>query len=227
MTPDQIPQLLKQVSYADPRMLPEDPAEVMGMAALWATVLTDVPTDYAMQAVGEHYARSPFPIKPSDIANRWATTVRDRMDRHTGTFEPTAHPELDPDDIPGYQAALRAERQAVATGAAEPVKLRELTPGPDAEVERRLQELGDYVPRHVRDLLAEYRPLRAERERLAREGQPDPLNVDCEWCGARENQPCRSQRRDPHTNTVAHRPRTTPHPSRIDAASLDTARDSA
>jgi hypothetical protein len=125
--PDQIPQLLKQVSYADPRMLPEDPAEVMGMAALWAVVLADVPTDYAMHAVGEHYAASPYPIKPSDIADRWRTISRDRLRNHTDTFEPTRYPHLDPDDIAGYQAALRAEREAVRTGQAKPTPVRAIT----------------------------------------------------------------------------------------------------
>jgi hypothetical protein len=127
VTPDQIPQLLKQVSYADPRMLPEDPAEVMGMAALWAVVLADVPSNYAMHAVGEHYAASPYPIKPSDIADRWRTISRDRLRNHTDTFEPTRYPHLDPDDIAGYQAALRAEREAIRTGAAKPTPVRAIT----------------------------------------------------------------------------------------------------
>jgi hypothetical protein len=96
MTPDQIPGLLKRVSYADPRVLPDDEREVVGMAALWADVLRDVPADYAMQAVSAHYAVSPFPIKPSDISTRWRALVRDRMDKHNGTFEPTVHPQLDP-----------------------------------------------------------------------------------------------------------------------------------
>lgn len=144
MNPDQIPQLLKQVSYADPRMLPEDPAEVMGMAALWATVLTDVPVDFAMTAVGEHYAKSPYPIKPSDISTRWHAIVRDRMTRHTGTFEPTAHPDLDPDDIPGYQAALAAERRDIATGRTQPTPVRAITSSEVTESDvRAMRQQGD------------------------------------------------------------------------------------
>ena len=127
MTPDQIPQLLKQVSYADPRLLPEDPAEIMGMAALWAVVLADVPANYAMTAVGQHYAASPYPIKPSDIADRWRTTVRDRMRQHTGTFEPRDHPDIDPDDVPAYIAAVRAEYDAIRTGQAPPTPVRAIT----------------------------------------------------------------------------------------------------
>lgn len=159
MTPDQIPQILKQVSYADPRMLPDDPHEVMGLAALWATVLADVPVDYAMKAVGEHYARSPFPIKPSDISTRWAADVRDRMNRHAGTFEPTAHPGLDPDDIPGYQAALRTERQAVATGRRAPTPVREITSSEvtegDVRAMRQQGDLTEFMRQAVRDARGE------------------------------------------------------------------------
>ena len=53
MNPRDIPQLLKQVSYADPRLLPEDERELASLAALWATVLADVPADFAMHAVGQ------------------------------------------------------------------------------------------------------------------------------------------------------------------------------
>jgi hypothetical protein len=147
VNPDQIPQLLKQVSYADPRMLPEDPAEVMGMAALWAVVLTDVPADYALHAVGKHYAASPYPIKPSDIADRWRTTVRDRMRNHTGTFEPTAHPDVDPDDVPAYLTALRSEYQAVMTGHAAPTPVRAIT-------SREVQEDDIRAMRQQNDLKA-------------------------------------------------------------------------
>lgn len=211
MTPDQIPLLLKQVSYADPRVLPDDEREVIGMAALWAEVLKDVPADYAMQAVGAHYAVSPFPIKPSDISTRWHAQVRDRMDRHTATFEPTAHPELDPDDVPGYQRALLAERQAVIHGHAEPNTVKAITAGPAAaEVEARLASMGSYVPQHVRDLLAEHRPDAVERERLIRSGLADPRSVPCPWaaCRAPQGQRCRTGGKD----------RRDYHPARVEAA---------
>lgn len=211
MTPDQIPLLLKQVSYADPRVLPDDEREVIGMAALWAEVLKDVPADYAIKAVGAHYAVSPFPIKPSDISTRWHALVRDRMDRHNGTFEPVAHPELDPDDIPGFQRALLAERQAVIHGHAEPNTVKAITAGPAAaEVEARLAALGTYVPPQVREVLAEYRPDAVERERLIRQGQADPRSVTCPWaaCRAPSGQRCRTGNRD----------RRDYHPARVEAA---------
>lgn len=219
MTPDQIPQLLKQVSYADPRMLPEDPAEVMGMAALWATVLAEVPTDFAMEAVGAHYASSPYPIKPSDIADRWRTTVRDRMNRHNGTFEPTEHPTLDPDDVSGYLTALRGEHQAVLLGLQPPNEVKAITAGPAAEeVTRRLAELGSYVPRHVDELLDEHRPVKAARRAAIAAGQPDALAVPCDWCQAPKGEPCRSRRITPGGAATANRRRTTPHPTRTDDA---------
>ncbi|MFE2323616.1 hypothetical protein ACFXD5_06780 [Streptomyces sp. NPDC059385] len=221
MNPEQIPQLLKQVSYADPRILPEDRQELQGLAALWAGVLTDVPAEFAMWAVGQHYAESPFPIKPSDIASRWRAHVRDRMNRHTGTLEPTRYPELDPDDVAGFMHTLRAERHAVIMGRAEPTPLKAIT-GADAvpdEVQERLDRIGRYMPDHARETLAQYRPVRAARERLIRTGQPDPLAVPCPWCGAAIDQACRGRRvtpgRDPESKRQGIR---APHPSRLDAA---------
>lgn len=158
MTPDQIPQLLKQVSYADPRLLPEDQMELAGLAALWATVLKDVPAHFAMQAVGEHYAKSPFPIKPSDISTRWQAVVTDRMRQHVGTFEPTQHPGLDPDDITGYHAALRAERDAVRTGQQAPTRSRAIAPPlsqDDISQMRQQNDLAAYLKQSVEQARAE------------------------------------------------------------------------
>ncbi|MFI8360758.1 hypothetical protein ACIGD1_11420 [Streptomyces sp. NPDC085612] len=219
MNPEQIPQLLKQVSYADPRILPEDRQELQGLAALWAGVLIDVPAEFAMWAVGQHYAESPFPIKPSDIAGRWRAHVRDRMNRHTGTLEPTRYPELDPDDVAGFMHTLRAERHAVIMGQAEPTPLKAITAVPD-DVQERLDRLGRYIPDHVRTQLAAYRPQRAAREAAIRKGEPDPLSVPCPWCGAPTGHACRGRRihpstRDPETKRQGGR---APHPSRIDAA---------
>lgn len=216
MTPDQIPQLLKQVSYADPRLLPEDRKELAGLAALWAGVLADVPAEFAMHAVGQHYAQSPFPIKPSDIASRWQTVVRDRMNRHHGTFEPTAHPDIDPDDVDGYLEALRGERRAVVYGQQPPAEIRAITAGPAAaEAQRRLAALGDYLTTETRRALAPYRPTAAARLNAAQTGQPDPLAVACpvETCRARPGHPCQRP-----TRRGGRRPIEQPHPSRTDHA---------
>lgn len=201
MNPDQIPQLLKQVSYADPRVLPDDEQEVLGMAALWAGVLADVPAQYAMYAVGKHYAESPYPIKPSDISTRWRAVVRDRMTRHTDTLEPTRHPELDPDDIEGFQQTLRAERQAVIMGRAEPTPAKAITQAVPADVQARLDAIGQYVPAAAREQLAQVWP---QQRTLG------ALSIRCPQCGARPGQHC--------TTSKTRTNRTTPHGARTNAA---------
>jgi hypothetical protein len=223
VNPEQIPQLLKQVSYADPRVLPDDEQEIVGLAALWAGVLADVPADFAMWAVGQHYAESPYPIKPSDIAGRWRATVRDRMNRHTGTLEPTRYPELDPDDPQAFVQTLRAERRAVIMGQQPPTPLAAITQAVPENVQKRLDAIGQYMPEHVRHQMAAYRPQKAARERLIRTGQPDPLSVPCPWCDAAIGQPCRGRRvspgRDPESKRQGAR---APHPSRTEAARTHT-----
>jgi len=219
MTPDQIPALLKRVSYADPRMLPTDRGELAGLAALWASVLADVPADFAMNAVGEHYATSPFPIKPSDIADRWNTKVRDRMSRDNGTFEPNDFPDLDPDDVIGYLQALRGQRTAVARGFQPPNTVKAITAGAAAdEVTTRLKTLGTYIPRQVDEALDAHRPVKAARRAALIAGEPDALSVSCDWCDAAVGEPCRSRRVDPHGGATSNRRRPTPHPSRLDDA---------
>lgn len=162
MTPDEIPQLIKHISLADPRIMPEDRKEVVAMAALWATVLADVPEDYAMHAVGLHYAKSPFTIKPSDISTRWASEVRDRMDRHTDPAPP-----VDPDDELAYRRAVHAQRHAVAQGARRPSNVAQLTSGgPHKSIERVAagafrsvnETLRPYVPEQARADIAAVRP---------------------------------------------------------------------
>lgn len=219
MNREQIPQLLKQVSYADPRLLPSDPQEVVALAALWAKVLGDVPVDFAISAVAEHYASSPFPIKPSDIADRWNTKVRDRLRRDNGTFEPDNFPGLDPDDVIGYLQALRGQRKAVAQGVQPPNTVKAITAGPAAdEVTKRLKTLGTYVPQQVDDVLDAYRPVKAARRAAVSAGQPDALSVSCDWCDAAAGEPCRSRRVDPNGGATSNRRRSKPHPSRIEDA---------
>ncbi|MCZ1006369.1 zinc finger domain-containing protein [Streptomyces lydicus] len=205
MNPEEVPQLIAQIALADPRVKRENEFERRAQVLMWAGILADVPYDYALQAAHEHYAQSVWPILPADIATRWTATVRDRMNRHT---DPT--PVTDPDDVAAWRSELLATRHAVATGQAAPAPLKELTAGPDAEVQERLDRLGRYVPAGTSEELSPYRPVRAERERLARAGEPDPLDVRCDWCRAPAGEPCRQGK-----NLARRR---TPHPSRIDAA---------
>jgi hypothetical protein len=141
MNPDQIPDLIKTISLADSRIMPTDPDELIGMAALWATVLADVPEQFARDTVGRHYAHSPYPIKPADIAACWRTAVRARMASHA-----ELPPDADPDDELAYRRALRDGRAAVATGAQPPRTVRELTAGTPAAIEQATAGIGRPVP---------------------------------------------------------------------------------
>lgn len=110
MKPDQIPQLIKRISYADPRILPAEEEELIVMTALWASVLADVDHDFALHAVGRHYAQSPFTIRPSDIAILWHARVKDLAERHVDPV-----PAASPDNEAAYRAELGATRQAAAS----------------------------------------------------------------------------------------------------------------
>ena len=219
MEAERIPELIAQIALADPRVRREDPTERRAQTIMWAGILTEVPYNFAIQAAQAHYATSTWPILPAEIATRWTATVRDRMNRHNGTFEPTEHPELEPDDIDGYLTALRGERQAVIFGHTQPSAVKAITAGPAAaEAEARLKTLGSYVPRHVDELLDDHRPVKAARRAALVAGQPDALAVACDWCQAPVGQPCRSRRINPKGAATAQRRRAIPHPSRLDTA---------
>ncbi|MFG3048107.1 hypothetical protein ACGFZR_24645 [Streptomyces sp. NPDC048241] len=212
MKPAFIPELIAKIALADPRVRRTDPIERRAQIEMWAGILAEVPAEFAVQAAQAHYAESQWPITAGDIAARWQTVVRDRMRRDNGTFEPGDHPGLDPDDVGGYLAALRGQRQAVAHGQLPPAPVKAITAGPAAaEAARRIAQLGDYLTGETRTALAPFRPGAAERERLVRDGLGDPLSVACpyEHCRAERGKPCRNARRHD---------RRTPHPSRIDLA---------
>ncbi|MEH0470857.1 cell surface glycoprotein [Streptomyces sp. B21-097] len=216
MTPREVAALLAYVVRLDPRMSLDDQAAAAERLAQWCDLLSDVPATAhgwdAAKTARAYIARTPYRIQPSDVSRPWHAHKADMLGRHVGTFEPTAHPHLDPDDIRGYRVALAADRHAVATGQQAPTTHRAITAGPAAaEVERRLAQLGTYVPRTVAQALTDYRPRRAERDRLAVEGAPDPLDVTCpyEHCRAGRGEPCRNARR---------KPRAKAHPTRVDLA---------
>ncbi|MFB7461690.1 cell surface glycoprotein [Streptomyces sp. NPDC056188] len=217
MTPREVAALLAYVVRLDPRMNIDDQAAAADRLAQWCDLLSDVPATAhgwdAARTARDYIARNPYRIQPSDVSRPWHAHKADMMRRHVGTFEPTAHPEINPDDETGdaYVAALRAERAAVATGQRAPDTHRAITAGPAAQqVQRRLAALGEYMPRTVKQALAAHRPHRAARERLAAEGLPDPLDVPCpyEHCRADRGQSCRNHRGTPRS----------PHPTRAEAA---------
>ncbi|MEV6836798.1 hypothetical protein AB0N17_20200 [Streptomyces sp. NPDC051133] len=140
MTLKETLELLRQIALVDDRVVRLDDTEQAAQLTMWAAILRDVPLPFAGQAVGDHYATSAFPIMPKDIAERWRAESRRRLDRHVGTFEPCAYPHLDPDDIPGYRAALRAERDGVRRGADDPIELRALLAGSEPAAAGRPNE---------------------------------------------------------------------------------------
>ncbi|MFD5591965.1 cell surface glycoprotein [Streptomyces griseorubiginosus] len=225
MTPREVAALLAYVVKLDPRMSLDDQAAAGERLAQWCDLLSDVPATAhgwdAARVARDYIARNPYRIQPSDVSRPWHAHKADAMSRHVGTFEPTAHPEVDPDDQFGnaYVAALRAERVAIASGQQAPTSHRALTAGPAAaEVERRLAALGEYMPRTVAQALAEFRPQRAERERLARVDAPDPLAVACTWCSAPEGEACRGRSINPRNQQTRYRPMGKPHPCRVENA---------
>lgn len=213
MTPEEVTQLIQQLSYADPRILPEDPGELRGKTAMWSAVLRDVPYDFALNTAVDHYRTSPFPIAPAEIAAPWAAQVKARLASHT---DPT--PAADPDNWQAYRDELIGTRYAVATGQIPPAT-HELTAGPPhPDVADRIAGFGRYIPDEVRRELAPYRPAAAAYEAAITAGQPDYLAVRCPWCDAPEGERCRSRRVIPGGGATSNRPRTEPHPSRIEEA---------
>lgn len=219
MNPEYVPELIAKIALADPRVKRDDPIERRAQLQMWAGILADVPVEFAVQAAQAHYAGSQWPIVPGDIASRWQAAVRDRMRRDNGTFEPNDFPGLDPDDVIGYLAALRGQRQEVAQGFRPPNTVKAITAGAAAdEVTARLASLGTYVPRQVDEALDAHRPAKAARREALITGQPDALAVECDWCQAPAGEPCRSRRVDPHGGATSNRRRATPHPSRLEDA---------
>jgi hypothetical protein len=211
--------VLAYIGRLDPRTIRNGTSETRDQIAQWQELLDDVPfaTDHGWdirEAIRAHVLHSPYPTLPVDIARRWRAHRRDRLDRHT---DPT--PAADPDDPAAGRAELLRSRNAVAVGTAAPSTHQQLTGGaPHREVEKRLREVGSYIPPAVRAELARYRPTRAAREATADKGVPDALGVRCEWCHAPAGSPCRRRRASPDGALRGNTVRATSHPSRIHLA---------
>lgn len=198
MTLDDAYALLERISLVDDRVLRADAEEGQAQAEMWAVILADVPLDYAGEAVGRHYAKSPFPVRPSDIADQWRRTVRDRVERHTERRAPVDNP----DDELAYRRALHQQRQAVATGAQDPALVREL-----GKVGQPLP--GAPVPADVRAQFAAALPGYQQALKTTPE-----LKIACpvDTCRALPGRPCIR----PGRAGTRHRLNST-HPSRADA----------
>ncbi|WP_326731867.1 hypothetical protein [Streptomyces phaeochromogenes] len=222
MNPREVAAVLAYLGRLDPRTMRTDTGEARDQIAQWHELLGDVPfaTDHGWdvrEAIKAHVLASPYPILPVDVARRWRTYRRDRLDRHT---DPT--PVADPDDPAAWQAELLDTRDAVAAGATAPATHRQITGGrPRPDIEERLAAIGSCIPPAVRADLAKYRPARAAREAAVAAGGPDVLSVRCEWCHAGEGEPCRSRRVGLDGRPRGNAPRATPHPSRIDLAAAE------
>jgi hypothetical protein len=103
MTPDEIGPYLERIAATDPRILPTDKAEAIAATALWAVAMAPIPFQFAVNAVAQHYADSPYLVKPADVVTRWRAHARDAADRHVDAPPAT-------DDPHEYLAQIRTGR---------------------------------------------------------------------------------------------------------------------
>ncbi|MFE2556014.1 hypothetical protein ACFXGT_08250 [Streptomyces sp. NPDC059352] len=182
----------------------------------WAAALYDVPyDDDARAAVARYYGTPPARdgermwLQPHHVRSGRIAIRKDRLGATLPGYLPPRELET------GAEFVARRQQQiaAVADGQV-PARPIPLAGGPAPAVESRLEE-GGYIPRHVREVLAQEQPERAERERLMRAGFPDPRLVDCpvESCRAGVRMPCTR----PGRGGTRHR-LSAPHPSRVDRA---------
>lgn len=157
--------LLAYADKLDPSRAPIDEEAILERLDAWADVLADVEAkaphpdgrDWnAAHAVRKHIAASPYPIKASDVSRPWHAFKADLLARHTGTFEPAEHPDVDPDDIPAYRAALLANQHAVSTGQRPPTPSRAIAPPRSTPAElteddvKAMRQEGDLI-RHMKE----------------------------------------------------------------------------
>ena len=211
--------VLAYIGRLDPRTARTGTGDARDQIAQWQELLSDVPfaTDHGWdvrEPIRAHVLDSPYPILPVDVARKWRAYRRDRLDRHT---DPT--PVADPDNLAAWRTELLGTRHAVATGMAAPSPHRQLAGGPHGDIDARLAA--------VRAALAPYRPARAAREAAVAAGQPDALSVPCRWCHADKGEPCRSRRLGLDGHARGNAPRTRPHPTRVDLAVAELARQDA
>lgn len=169
-------------------MTPAETAELLGLCAAfdrrtigktdvlaWQTILADINADAARQAVTTHYATETRWIMPADIRQhvlqQRAATAAD----YQGPGLSADIPDADPDNIPAYLAAIKAQRHRAADGL--PTRRR-----PIAEL-----------------VAGVIHPVPPEIQNVKR---PGPLGRDCPNCHAAIGRPCRTPggvERAPHT----------------------------
>lgn len=130
MTPSQTAELLGLCAAFDRRTIGK--ADVLA----WQTVLGDIEFDAAKRAVTQHYATETRWIMPADIRTAVQQQRTSNVRDIHGAGQAAEVPDADPDDVPAYLAALRAQRTRAADGM-------ELKPRP---MKQLLAGVGHTVP---------------------------------------------------------------------------------
>lgn len=136
----------------------------------WHDVLGDYRLDAARAAAAAVAKQQPF-VSPAEIIEEIRKQRDARADSFQGPGLPAEVPDADPDDVPAYLAALRAQRTRAAEGM-------ELKRRPVAEliagVVNSLEMPGIEKPAEVVEVR-----------------RPGPLGVECPACSAAIGRPCR------------------------------------
>lgn len=159
----------------------------------WHDVLGDWPLATARTAAAAVAKKQPF-VSPAEIIAEIRKQRNDKADSFQGPGLPAEVPDADPDDIPAYLAALRAQRTRAADGA-------ELKRRPVAELIAGVVDSFGEIPSRDADMVAEVR-------------RPGPLGIECPSCRAPMGRPCRAS----IPGNRASRDLRTPHASRIRVA---------
>lgn len=133
MTPSEVATLLAKCAAYDRRTI--GAADV----AAWHDALHDVPFADASTAVTEHYTRTSDWIGVAEV-RAGVKRIRAARLARADTVSP---PAVDPDNVPAYLDAYRAQRRRIADGHPVP-DARELPSRPVAPLLRRI---GRPVPR--------------------------------------------------------------------------------
>lgn len=143
MNPAEIGPFLKRAALTDSRILPDDLEEAIATTALWVVALAEVPFTFAVDAIAAHYARSPWQIRPSDIADQWKTHARRVAEHHIDPIPDTGDPAE-------YKRQIAASRREAATGEAVPISSAIAAIGPAPAPARGMPELTEDDVRALR-----------------------------------------------------------------------------
>jgi hypothetical protein len=122
----EIATLLAMVAAFDRRTVGE--ADVVA----WHEAVGDLRLEDARAAVIAHFRTSRDWLMPIDVRTAVAALRRDRLEREL----PIEPPDADPNDVPAYLAALRAQRHRVGDGTERPRPVAELIAGVEQNLGR-------------------------------------------------------------------------------------------